>query len=264
MIEAGDSVRERMAKVLGKTFRYPADSYRMMAKPGWARNTTILLAMQTEDTYMHVRLGRHPLTLFRRDLVSRLGEGQKMGMVEQAHDITYAFAQKINGVPAASVSESLFNVPMTAHILGGAPMGLNADEGVIGLDCQVHNYPGLYVVDNSIMPANPGVNPSLTTTALAEYEMSQVAARAACNSARNPFDKRRAAYYSSNIRHRTERNAWRIRSSSWTRSHTLPPARSANQGSGCSSSRLRRALSASPSSVRKSKCRPLPTQWTRW
>jgi cholesterol oxidase len=123
---------------------------------------------------MHVRHGRHPLTLFRRGLVSRLGEGQKMGEVEQAHDITYAFAKKIEGVPAASVSESLFGVPMTAHILGGAPMGLNADEGVIGLDCQVHNYPGLYVLDNSIMPANPGVNPSLTTTALAEYAMSQV------------------------------------------------------------------------------------------
>jgi cholesterol oxidase len=174
MIEAGPGVPERIGKVLGKTFGRPGDSYRMMAKPGWARNTTILLTMQTEDTYMHVRLGRHPLTFFRRNLVSRLGEGQKMGEVEQAHDITYAFAKKVNGVPAASVSESLFGVPMTAHILGGAPMGLNADEGVIGLDCQVHNYPGLYVLDNSIMPANPGVNPSLTTTALAEHAMSQV------------------------------------------------------------------------------------------
>jgi cholesterol oxidase len=83
----------------------------------------------------------------------------------------------VRGIPAASVSESLFNVPMTAHILGGVPFGSNADEGVIGLDCQVHNYPGLYVVDNSIMPGNPGVNPSLTTTALAEYAMSRVPSR---------------------------------------------------------------------------------------
>ncbi len=176
MIEAGPRVRERLGKVLAKTFKYPGDSYRLMAKPGWARNATILLAMQTEDTYMHVRLGRSPLTAGRRGLVSHLGEGQKMGEVEQAHEITYGFANKISGIPAASVSESLFGVPMTAHILGGAPMGLNPDEGVIGLDCQVHNYPGLYVMDNSIMPANPGVNPSLTTTALAEYAMSQVGA----------------------------------------------------------------------------------------
>ena len=63
---------------------------------------------------------------------------------------------------------------MTAHILGGCPMGRDDQEGVIDLDCQVHNYPGLYVVDGSIMPANPGVNPSLTITALAEYAMSRV------------------------------------------------------------------------------------------
>jgi cholesterol oxidase len=174
MIEAGPSVRERFGKVLAKTISRPGDSYRMMARKGWASYSTILLAMQTEDTFMHVRLGRSALTLGRKGLVSHLGEGQKMGEVEQAHEITYEFANKIGGIPAASISESLFGVPMTAHILGGAPMGLNADEGVIGLDCQVHNYPGLYVMDNSIMPANPGVNPSLTTTALAEYAMSQV------------------------------------------------------------------------------------------
>jgi len=52
----------------------------------------------------------------------------------------------------------------SAHILGGCPFGRNAEEGVVGLDCQVHNYPGLYVVDASIVPANPGVNPSLTIT----------------------------------------------------------------------------------------------------
>ncbi len=177
MIEAGPRVSERVGKVVGKTLGHPGDSYRLMAKPGWARNATILLAMQTEDTFMHVRLGRSALTAGRKGLVSHLGEGQKMGEVEQAHEITYEFANKIGGIPAASVSESLFGVPMTAHILGGAPMGLNADEGVIGLDCQVHNYPGLYVMDNSIMPANPGVNPSLTTTALSEYAMSQMRAK---------------------------------------------------------------------------------------
>ena len=68
---------------------------------------------------------------------------------------------------------------MTAHILGGCPFGRNAEEGVVGLDCQVHEYPGLYVVDGSIVPANPGVNPSLTITALAEYARSLVAPKAA-------------------------------------------------------------------------------------
>jgi cholesterol oxidase len=76
-----------------------------------------------------------------------------------------------------SVNEGLFNIPLTAHILGGVPFGRDAGEGVIGPDCQVHGFPGLYVIDGSIMPANPGVNPSLTITALAEYAMSGVPAR---------------------------------------------------------------------------------------
>jgi cholesterol oxidase len=66
------------------------------------------------------------------------------------------------------------NIPLTAHILGGVPFGRDDQDGVIDLDCQVHNYPGLYVVDGSIMPANPGVNPSLTIAALAEYAMSRI------------------------------------------------------------------------------------------
>jgi len=63
---------------------------------------------------------------------------------------------------------------MTAHLLGGCPFGRNAEEGVVDVECQLHNYPGLYAVDGSIVPGNPGVNPSLTITAMAEYAMSRV------------------------------------------------------------------------------------------
>jgi cholesterol oxidase len=84
------------------------------------------------------------------------------------------FAKKTNGIPAGSVNEGLLNIPMTAHILGGCPIGLNANDGVVNLDCEINNYPGLFVVDGSIVPANPGVNPSLTITALSEYAMSHV------------------------------------------------------------------------------------------
>jgi cholesterol oxidase len=68
----------------------------------------------------------------------------------------------------------LLNIPSTAHIMGGVHFGRNEEEGVINLDCEVFNYPGLYVVDGSIMPGNPGVNPSLTITALAEYAMHRI------------------------------------------------------------------------------------------
>jgi cholesterol oxidase len=73
-----------------------------------------------------------------------------------------------------SVSEMLLNMATTAHLIGGCPMGLDADEGVVDPQCRVHNYPGLYVIDGTVLPANPGINPSLTIAALAEYAMSHI------------------------------------------------------------------------------------------
>lgn len=96
------------------------------------------------------------------------------------------FADQTGGIPSASVNESLLNIPLTAHILGGCPFGQSADEGVIDLDCQVHNYPGLYVVDGATVPANPGVNPSLTITAIAEYAMSRVPPKEGATDRRRP------------------------------------------------------------------------------
>jgi cholesterol oxidase len=94
-----------------------------------------------------------------------------------AHRVTRAFADRVDGIPQGAVNESLLNIPTTAHILGGVPIGRDASEGVVGLNFEAHGYPRLYVVDGSIMPANPGINPSLTIAALAEYAMSQVPAR---------------------------------------------------------------------------------------
>lgn len=160
---------------LALVLRHPIDFLRTHILPGWARRTTILLVMQTEDNFLRMRLGRSLLTLFRRGLVtSASAESAVPPSIEIGHQVTRMFASKINGIPAGSFNESLLNTPITAHILGGCPMGLDDETGVVGLDCQVHNYPGLYVVDGSIMPANPGVNPSLTITALAEYAMSLV------------------------------------------------------------------------------------------
>ncbi len=178
LIEAGPSRLVRLGKLLGTLVRHPLDSLRMLVLPGWATHTTIVLAMQTEDNHMRVRLGRHLTTLFRRGLVSHQDPGDAVpSHLKIAHDVVRAFAQRTDGAPAGSVFESLLNTPLTAHIMGGVPFGRNADEGVIDLDCQVFNYPGLFVADNAIIPANPGVNPSLTCTALAEYAMSRVPAK---------------------------------------------------------------------------------------
>ena len=175
LIEPGGSISRRVLRFIYNILRHPVDFLRTHALPGWAQRTTILLVMQTEDNRIRMRLGRHLFTLFRKRLVTCPDENSKIpATIEIGHQITRTFAQKINAAPAGSLSEGLLNIPMTAHILGGIPFGRDDQEGVVDLDCQVHNYPGLYIVDGSIVPANPGVNPSLTITALAEYAMSRM------------------------------------------------------------------------------------------
>jgi cholesterol oxidase len=175
LVESGGSLLSRFVKTAAQIFRRPLDFLITHVLPGWAQRTTILLVMQTEDNRIKLRLGRDAFTLFRRSLVSRPDEEQTIpSKIDIGHQVTREFAHRINGIPAGTINEGLLNIPMTAHILGGVPFGLSDIQGVINLDCQIHNYPGLYVVDGSIMPANPGVNPSLTITALAEYAMSRV------------------------------------------------------------------------------------------
>lgn len=178
LVESGGSIPRRFWRTFKKIFTRPVDFLRTHLLPGWAQRTTILLVMQTEDNCIRLRLGRHFLTLGKRLLVSNPNEGRTIpSKIDIGHQVTRNFAAKVNAAPAGSINEGLLDIPMTAHILGGCPFGLSAEEGVVDLDCQIHNYPGLYVVDGSTMPANPGVNPSLTITALAEYAMSRVPAK---------------------------------------------------------------------------------------
>jgi cholesterol oxidase len=83
-------------------------------------------------------------------------------------------SQKLDGHPLSIWTEALFDIPTTAHILGGAIMSLDDKSGVVNFKGKVHGYENLYVADGSIIPANLGVNPSLTITALAEYIMSEI------------------------------------------------------------------------------------------
>jgi cholesterol oxidase len=173
LIPPGGSIPRRILRVLAKILIHPIDFLQNYFISGWAHRSTIFLIMQTEDNQIHLRLGRSFLTLFRRNLVSVSDEEKTIPhTLEVGHKITSEFAQETNGIPVSSVVESLFNLPITAHLLGGCSFGNNDQEGVVDLNCQVFNYPGLYVVDGSIVPANPGINPSLTITALAEYAMN--------------------------------------------------------------------------------------------
>ncbi|MBN1305302.1 MAG: GMC family oxidoreductase [Anaerolineales bacterium] len=165
----------RFAKTLWIILRHPIDFLYAKFFAPWARRTTIFLVMQTEENLTLVRLGRNLFTLFRRRLVLKPDENAPIpSQIPIGNYVVQSFAEKINGIAQAAFTDSLFNFPTTAHFMGGVPFGRDAREGVVDLDCQVHNYPGLYVVDGSIMPGNPGVNPTLTITALSEYAMSKV------------------------------------------------------------------------------------------
>ncbi len=178
LVAARGGILRRILTMLWKNLRHPLDALRTHVLPGWAHNTTILLVMQTKDNRMSLRMGRSLYTLFRRNLVAEPDKEHTIAArVESGHEVTEAFAEKIGGIAQGSIGENLLGLPTTAHILGGCPFGEDDQEGVIDLNCQIHNYPGLYVVDGSIVPANPGVNPSLTITALAEYAMSRVKAK---------------------------------------------------------------------------------------
>jgi cholesterol oxidase len=92
----------------------------------------------------------------------------------EATEIAERFAKEIGGVPMSLLTETVLGTPSTAHILGGACMGAGAEEGVIDKDHRVFGYEGLSVIDGSCVSANPGVNPSLTITAMAERAVARV------------------------------------------------------------------------------------------
>lgn len=179
MIEHAETPLKRITRTIWRGITHPIEFMYAKFFSQWARRSTILLIMQTVDSTMRVRRGRNLFTLFRKNLVSELPKGEKltpdMGMV---HKLTHDFARKTKGIAQDTIPETFLGIPATAHLIGGCPMGTNDSEGVVDTRCEVFNYPGLYVVDGSIIPANPGVNPSLTITALAEYAMSHIPAKA--------------------------------------------------------------------------------------
>jgi cholesterol oxidase len=159
----------RWRKALREIVTHPRDLPKLFWLKGWAQQTIIVLVMQSHDNSLTVsrKNGR-----FRDRLVSRQGHGEpNPTWIPVGNDVTRRLAERINGIPGGSVGE-LANIPMTAHIIGGAPIGLTAADGVVDPWQRLHGYDGLHVTDGAAVTANLGVNPSLTITAQAERAMS--------------------------------------------------------------------------------------------
>jgi cholesterol oxidase len=153
---------------------HPLKTTRLFWPGGWARETIILLCMQALDGHIEMAWRRPWFWPFRKFLVSR---GDKVPTyIPQANEFAEKFAQITGGTAMSMLPEILFDVPGTAHCIGGCVMADSPERGVVDSHHRVFGYRNLYICDGSVVAANLGVNPSLTITALAERAMSFIPA----------------------------------------------------------------------------------------
>ena len=172
----GPTVLSRLWGGFRSFLRQPVRWLRALFVSDLAKHSQVLLYMRTLEGTLRMRLGREWRTGYRRSLVTKVDDPSQApsAFMEEATDLAERFADKTEGVTTTLMTETLLGVPSTAHILGGACMGDSAETGVINENHEVYNYPGLYIIDGSAISANPGVNPSLTITTLAERAMSLI------------------------------------------------------------------------------------------
>ncbi|WP_148862830.1 GMC oxidoreductase [Marinobacter fonticola] len=161
-----------VAKLLVKR---PVAGFRSLLPWRFSRETVIFLVMQTIEGHIDMRWTRPWYWPFSKTLTSH---GNPIpSFIPEANAFTEKAARATGGVGLSSFSEIAFNVPMTAHCMGGCAMSDTPATGVIDGQNRVFNYQNLYVIDGSMLSANLGVNPSLTITALAERAMSFIPAK---------------------------------------------------------------------------------------
>ncbi|MCG3120207.1 MAG: Cholesterol oxidase [bacterium] len=164
----GQNALTRIAKIFGDFIKYPRENLKAFFVDDWSKRTQILLFMQTIDSTLRFSAGRFGMK-------SSLDRGTApTAFIPEANSLARRYAKIVDGKPTALSTETLLGIPTTAHILGGAVMGKDSAEGVIDKDNRVFGYANMYICDGSMISANPGVNPSLTITALAERAMSRI------------------------------------------------------------------------------------------
>jgi cholesterol oxidase len=182
----GDGTRvTRPLKLLGQAIRHPGKFAQALWPRGWSRRTIIVLVMQTLDNAIALR----PKLTRSGDV--RLQTEQDASrpnptFIPVANQAAEWLAERTGGVAQSSVMEALLNIPSTAHILGGAVIGRDSEHGVVDAGQRVFGYENLLVCDGAAVPANVGVNPSLTITALAEHAMSRIPPAGATAAAAEP------------------------------------------------------------------------------
>ena len=165
----------RALRWLGNELRHPVRNFRMRNPRHWAKETIILLVMQTVDNHFHLKRRRPWFFPFATVLASkRGGDSRHPSWYPAGNDFGKRLARRIGGGAANVISEVTVGAPITAHILGGCSFGPTPEEGVIDERNRVKGYTNMLVCDGSQIPENLGVNPALSITAFAERAMSFV------------------------------------------------------------------------------------------
>ncbi|GAA3899152.1 GMC family oxidoreductase [Streptomyces gulbargensis] len=150
--------------------KHPTQAARSLSNRRWSERTIIGLVMQSLDNSLTTY--RKPGGIGKGLLTARQGHGApNPTQIRAATQAATLLAEEINGFPGSNIGE-LMGTPLTAHFLGGCPIGADADSGVIDPYHRLYGHPGISVVDGAAVSANLGVNPSLTITAQAERAMS--------------------------------------------------------------------------------------------
>lgn len=168
-VVSGGSFRQRSKSLLQRLVKDSARIAQALTVGDWARQTPILLFMQHLDSTLQLRLNK-----FGR-VNTKMGAGPAPSpFIPRAISLAKRYARIVKGYPMSFFLEPLAGISSTAHILGGAVMGPSPAQGVIDKDNKVFGYQNMFICDGSMISANPGVNPSLTITAITERAMSKV------------------------------------------------------------------------------------------
>lgn len=170
----GDGTRfTRPLMLVGNILRHPLRFLKAQWPSGWGRHTVVLLVMQSLDNAIAFRARRG---WFGGVTLSTEQDEEKPNptFIALGNQAAQWLATRTGGTAQSMMLEAAANIPTTAHILGGAVIGSDASTGVIDKRNRVFGYENLLACDGAAMPANPGVNPSLTITAIAEHAMSHI------------------------------------------------------------------------------------------
>ena len=167
-LATGSNIFVRLAKSLKELILHPITYSKIIFGSKFSQRSTVLLFMQTLNSTLTLKNTFYGLNSIVKD-------GEKpAAFIPEAVKLADDYAKEVKGKSMVVTTETLFGIPTTAHILGGAVIGKNKNEGVINQKHQVFGYENMMVCDGSAVSSNPGVNPSLTITAMTERAMSYV------------------------------------------------------------------------------------------